>query len=233
MSGLRALVIQHEQPTPGGYVHQWLDERGADQEIFRIDLDSQRDKDPRDYDLIVSLGSEFAAFDDLPWIRREEQLMREAHEAGVPILGICFGGQLLAKTLGGRAYRSDESEIGWLPVRTRDESLVPKGPWFQWHFDVFSPPAGANLIADSPVGPQAYTIGRSLGTQFHPEVTPEIMESWVLAYPHELEQEGVDPQRLLEETYERADQTRTSAWRFFDAFLDRVAGRESEAVRGN
>jgi GMP synthase-like glutamine amidotransferase len=231
VKGLRALVIQHEQPTPGGYVNQWLEDRGADQEIFRIDIDDS-ERDPREYNLIVSLGSEFAAFDDIAWIRREEAMLREAQEAEVPILGVCFGGQLLAKTLGGNAFRSDKSEIGWLPVRTRDDSLVPPGPWFQWHFDSFTPPPGANLIADSQVGPQAYTIGRSLGTQFHPEVTPEIMEAWVRVYPHELEQEGVDPQRLLEETYERADETRASAWRFFDAFLDRVARNGTGAASG-
>ena len=232
MNALRALVLQHEQPTPGGYVNQWLEDRGADQHVFRIDIDHS-EIDPREYDLIVSLGSEFAAFDDLPWIKREEVLLRDAFEADIPILGVCFGGQLLAKVLGGDAFRSDLSEIGWLPVRTRDDSLVPEGPWFQWHFDSFTLPDGAELIADSDVGPQAYTIGRSLGTQFHPEVTPEIMESWVRAYPHELEQEGVDPQSLLDETNERARQTRATAWRFFDAFLERVAGLGTpEAVRG-
>jgi GMP synthase-like glutamine amidotransferase len=231
MSRLRALVLQHEQPTPGGYVNQWLEDRGADQDIFRIDIDG-REVDPREYDLIVSLGSEFAAFDDLPWIKREEVILRQALDADVPILGVCFGGQLLAKVAGGDAFRSDKSEIGWLPVRTQDESLVPHGPWFQWHFDSFTLPDGAKLIAESDVGPQAYTIGRSLGTQFHPEVTPEIMESWVRAYPHELEQEGVDPQGLLEETYERASDTRKAAWRLFDSFLNRVARHAKEAVGG-
>jgi GMP synthase-like glutamine amidotransferase len=230
-NGLRALVIQHEQPTPGGYVNQWLDERGADQDIFRIDIES-RGVEPRDYDLIVSLGSEFAAFDDIPWIKREELLLREAHEAEVPILGVCFGGQLLAKVLGGESFRSERSEIGWLPVNTRDEALVPHGPWFQWHFDSFTTPPGSQLIAHSPVGPQAYVIGRSLGTQFHPEVTPEIMEAWVSAYPHELEREGVDPQGLLDETYERAAESRAAAWRLFDGFLERMRARAAEAVDG-
>jgi GMP synthase-like glutamine amidotransferase len=231
MSDLKALVIQHEQPTPGGYVNQWLADRGADQDVFRIDVEG-REVNQRDYDLIVSLGSEYAAFDDLPWIKREEVLLREAADSDVPILGVCFGGQLLAKVLGGEAFRSDKSEIGWLPVRTHDESLVTSGPWFQWHFDSFTVPEGAKLIAESDVGPQAFIVGRSLGTQFHPEVTPEIMESWVRAYAHELEQEGVDPQGLLDETYRRAAETRGAAWRLFDAFLTRVAGQEREAVGG-
>jgi GMP synthase-like glutamine amidotransferase len=228
---LRALVIQHEQPTPGGYVSQWLAERGAEQDVYRIDVEA-RDVDPREFDMIVSLGSEFAAFDDsIPWLEREKQLLVAATQADVPVLGICFGGQLLARVLGGRSYRGDVAEIGWLPVRSREPALVPEGPWFQWHFDTFTPPPGARLLADSPIGPQAYVAGRSLGLQFHPEVTPEIMDAWVAVYRHELDAEGVDPDRLLEETGERAERTRAAAWRLFDGFLARVARRE-ELVHG-
>lgn len=232
MTPVRALVIQHEEPTPGGHVHQWLRERGAEQDIFRIDIE-QRPIEPRDYDVIVSLGSEFAAFDDsIPWLGREKELLRSAVEADVAVLGICFGGQLLARALGGQSFRGGVSEIGWLPVQSNDPALVAEGPWFQWHFDTFTAPPGAELIADSPIGPQAYTIGRSLGVQFHPEVTPQIMDTWVAAYRHELDQEGVDPDALLEETLRRADQSRAAAWRLFDGFLDRVAGI-AEAARGS
>jgi GMP synthase-like glutamine amidotransferase len=228
---VKALVIQHEQPTPGGYVNQWLSERSADQDVFRIDVE-ERDPDPRYYDMIVSLGSEFAAFDDsIPWLEREKRLLADATEGDVPILGVCFGGQLLARVLGGEGYRGEQSEIGWLPVRSEDPLLVPEGPWFQWHFDTFSPPPGAELIADSPAGPQAFRIGRSLGLQFHPEVTPEIMDAWVVAYRHELDQEGVDPDGLLAETHRRAPESRRLAWQLFDSFLERIAGVR-EAVHG-
>jgi GMP synthase-like glutamine amidotransferase len=228
---LRALIVQHEQPTPGGYVHQWLEERDAEQDVYRIDIEN-RQVDPRDYDLIVSLGSEFAAFDDsVPWLERERELLREAAHGDVPVLGICFGGQLLARVLGGKSFRSEIAEIGWLPVRSKEQGIVSDGPWFQWHFDTFTVPPGAKLIADSAAGPQAYAVGRSLGVQFHPEVTPEIMDAWVLAYRHELDQEGVDPDRLLAETYQRAADTRAAAWRLFDGFLARARGVK-EAVRG-
>ena len=220
---MRALVLQHEQPTPGGLILDWLEEQGAGVDLHRIDVE-ERDIEPREHDVIVSLGSEFAAFDDtIPWIPREMDLLGRATDAGVPILGICFGGQLLARTLGARCWRSDEPEIGWLPVRTKDPELVPEGPWFQWHFDTFEIPAGAQLIADSPAGPQAYTVGPSLGTQFHPEVTPEIMDDWVRVYRHELDAAGVDPDRLLEETHERWAETRASSWKLLDGWLEGVA----------
>jgi GMP synthase (glutamine-hydrolysing) len=231
MTPLRALVIQHEEPTPGGYVLEWLRGRGAEQDVYRIDL-AQRPIEPREYDMIVSLGSEFAAFDDsIPWLGREQELLRSAVDADVAVLGICFGGQLLARALGGESFRG-ESEVGWLPVRTADSALVPEGPWFQWHFDTFTAPAGAEVLADSAVGPQAYTFGRSLGVQFHPEVTPEIMKLWVDVYRHELDQEGVDPDGLLEETLRRADQSRAAAWGLFDAFLGRAASLGEGAARG-
>jgi len=219
----RALVVQHESPTPPGLVTEWLDERRAEVDVLRIDVET-RTVDPRDYALIVSLGSEFAAFDDaVPWLEREQELFREAGEADVPHLGICFGGQLLARVLGGESFRGTRSEIGWLPTRTKEPGLVSEGPWFQWHFDTFTAPPGATVLAETDAGPQAFVVGRSMGVQFHPEVTPEIMESWVRTYRHELDAEGVDPDALLEETYRRATSSRAAAWGLFGSFLARVA----------
>ena len=221
---LRALIIQHEEPTPPGFVNEWLDEHGAIVETFRIDIDD-REIDPSDYDLIVSLGAECAAFDDsMPFVPREARLMKRAVDADVPVLGLCFGGQMLARVLGGDVFRSDVSEIGWLPVRSNDAELVPEGPWFQWHFDAFTLPPGATLIAESDVGPQAFVAGRSLGLQFHPEVTTEIMGDWVRVYRHELDADGVDPDALLEETKRRASETRQMAHQLLERYLSDVAG---------
>ncbi len=222
--GLRVLVVQHEEPTPGGLVVDWLQEHGSDVEVFRIDLDDRR-PDPTRYDMIVSLGSEFAAFDDsIPWIGREKDLLIEAFGADVPILGVCFGGQLLARVLGGESYRGELSEVGWLKVRSRNEDLVPEGPWFQWHFDTFTLPPGAELLADSEAGVQAFAAGRSLGIQFHPEVTNEIMARWVEVYRHELDDDGVDPDDLMDETRRRADASQAAARQLLERFVDEIAG---------
>jgi GMP synthase-like glutamine amidotransferase len=232
-SKLKALIIQHEEPTPPGLLGEWLEQQNADVEVLRIDLE-QKVPDPREYQLIASLGSEFAAFDDsVPFVQRESELIRQAAEHDVPVLGLCFGGQLMARALGGESFRSERSEIGWLPVRTKDRELIPEGPWFQWHFDSFTLPPGARLIADTEVGPQAYVIGRSLGLQFHPEVTPEIMASWVRAYRHELDGDGVDPDALLEETNRRAPAVRRATMSLFNRFLERIARMSTGAPRGS
>ena len=221
----RALILQHEKATPPGLMAAWLAEQSAVVDTLRIDEDP-RLVDPRQYDLIISLGSEFAAFDDsVPFVPREALLFEDAIEGDVPILGLCFGGQMLSRVLGGRVYRSEKSEIGWLPVRTNDPELVGEGPWFQWHFDVFTAPPGADVLAVTDIGAQAFVSGRSLGLQFHPEVTPAIMEEWVRVYPHELKAEGVDPKGLLAETRRRAADAKRSTWRLLNRFRDVVVLR--------
>jgi GMP synthase-like glutamine amidotransferase len=228
---VKVLVVEHERATPLGLIGDWLAERGGEVDLLPIDVES-REVDVRDYGLVVSLGSEFAAYDDsLEWLAPEIRLFRDALDADVPILGVCFGGQLLARVIGGSVYRGQVSEIGWLPVRSRDPDLVPEGPWFQWHFDTFSLPPDATLLAENDCGPQAFAWGRSLGVQFHPEVTPAIMDAWVRVYRHELEAEQLDPDALLEETQRLAGASRDRALRLLDRYFERVAGM-GEAARG-
>ena len=219
-----ALVIEHERPTPPGLIADWLELRGIEPEIVAID-DGQRPLEPiSGYELIFSLGSEFPAYDDtIPWLATEMELLRTAVDERVPTIGVCFGGQLLARVLGGDVMRSAREEIGWLAVRSDDPDLVSGGPWFQWHFDSFTVPAKATTIATSAVGPQAFAYDRSFGVQFHPEVTPEIMERWVDAYRHELDEHGVDPDQLLAETDQRVDESRRLSFELFDRIHERVS----------
>lgn len=227
----RALIVQHEAASPPGLVTDWLTSHDAAADELRIDLE-ESEIDPSGYRLVISLGAEFAAFDDhLPQVPREARLLRRAVDADVPVLGLCFGGQMLARVLGGTVYRSDVAEIGWLPVRTTDPELIPEGPWFQWHFDAFTMPPDARLIAESDVGPQAFVAGRSLGLQFHPEVTAEIMDDWVREYRHELDAEGVDPDVILADTARMAERNRRSAWQLLERFFERVARLREEAAR--
>jgi GMP synthase-like glutamine amidotransferase len=220
---LKALIVQHEEPTPPGLLGDWLALRNADVEVLRIDLE-QHLPDARRYDLIALLGSELPAFDDsVPFIPRESELIRGAMDADVPMLGLCFGGQLMARALGGGSFRAERSEIGWFRLRSNDPRLIPEGPWFEWHHDTFTVPPGGKLIAETDVGPQAYVIGRSLGLQFHPEVTPEIVEAWVRAYRDESHDDSLDLDAMLDETNRRFAAVRGMTERLFDHFLEEVA----------
>jgi len=228
---MRALVIEHEDDIPGGLVDDWLAGRGAAVDLYRIAADGREAPDPRDYDLVITLGSEEAAFDDtISWMERERRLLRDAADADVPILGICFGGQILARVLGGEARRADRKEIAWVTVDSRDESLIDDGPWLQWHSDTFTVPPGGELVADGAVGPAAFVLGRCLGLQFHPEVTPELVEAWVAGSRDELDREGVDGDRLIAESRELDAGNRARTLALLDRFLTRVARLDGAAT---
>jgi GMP synthase-like glutamine amidotransferase len=231
MSGPRVLLIEHERSTPAGLVQDWLEAHDADVNAIAI-AEAAVHGAPQEYDLIVSLGSDASAYDDsVPWLGGELQLMAEAVAADVPLLGICFGGQLLARALGADVFRAREAEIGWREVRSESLDLIPVGPWFQWHFDTFSPPPAARLIAHSEAGPQAFVHGRSLGLQFHPEVDVEIINNWTVVYRDELEEHGVDADELLTHTRAVADTAREVSWALLEAYFGRIAQLNARASR--
>src|SRR6202035_5066957 len=100
VSGPRVLLLEHERSAPAGFIDDWLEGHDADVHLVRIDEADERDA-PHEDDLIVALGSECSVRDEhVPWIARELELLRAAAAADVPVLGICFGGQLLARALG-------------------------------------------------------------------------------------------------------------------------------------
>ena len=142
--------------------------------------------EPSHYDVIVPLGARWAAYDDrVPWIAAEMDMVRRSLTAGAAVLGVCFGGQLLARALGGTVMRSAEPEIGWHEVDSDDAGLVPGGPWFQWHFDRFTAPPGSREVARNARATQAFVHRRALGLQFHPEVDRALVEQWISEDLHE------------------------------------------------
>jgi GMP synthase-like glutamine amidotransferase len=131
------------------------------------------------FDGLVVMGSVASVNDDhLDWVRAEREFVARAVGRGVPVLGVCFGGQLLARVLGGAVRRAAEPEVGWLEVATTDPSAVPAGRWLLWHEDAFTAPAGAALVATTPRAEQAFLAGPHTGLQFHPEVTAAIVHRW-------------------------------------------------------
>jgi len=126
--------------------------------------------------------------DDLPWIPQVLALIREAVATGVPVIGHCLGGQLMAKALGGSVGANPVKEIGWGEVRVTDP--VAARPWlgdvaapllaFHWHGETFSLPPGAVRILESAhCANQAFVLDdRHIGMQCHVEMTPELIAGW-------------------------------------------------------
>ena len=138
--------------------------------------------DPDAVDFLVVLGGPMSVNDEdrLPWLRAEKRFAADAVAAGIPVLGICLGAQLLAHAHGARVYPAPQKEIGWHPLRGEP---VPPGRFafpesfeaFHWHGETFDLPSGAVHLARSEAcAHQAFWLGpRAVGLQFHLETTPE------------------------------------------------------------
>jgi len=213
---LRGLILQHGSAGPPGRLGEWLEARGIPYEVHRSDITAPPEDIAR-RPWVASLGSESSAATPAPsWQSEEVRTLRRAVDAGVPVLGLCFGGQALTLALGGRIEPSDPVEIGWIGVEPADE-LVPPGPWLQWHFEQLAVPPGAVELARSPAGPAAFRHGPHLGTQFHPEATPEIVRSWAQLAGHGLP--GITAEELVRQSDERGgEDVRVQAFRLFDAW---------------
>jgi GMP synthase-like glutamine amidotransferase len=138
----------------------------------------------------------------------------------VAVLGLCFGGQVLSTALGGEVRRVDTPEFGWHEVDTDLPDAIAPGPWFEWHYDGFTVPEGATEIARTAVSPQAFRAGRSVGTQFHPEITVEIVNLWISMDERALRAHGVDPAVMAARTEEEAVDNRARSDALVDWFLD-------------
>lgn len=183
--------------------------------------------DPAGYDVIVPLGARWPVYDDAllrTWVGAEMQMMRDAADAGVALLGVCFGGQLLAQAFGGTVARSPVPEIGWHDITTDNRERVPEGPWFQWHFDRWTLPPGATEIARTENSSQAFVLGRALALQFHPEIDRDLLDLW-LADDRDGEVLGVGLSHddLRSSTTALADSAAARIRRLVRGFLSQVA----------
>ena len=234
---MRVLLIQHDHICTPGYVGERLTDRGLDlvlHQVVREDRFLSPDveiefPDPTDFDAIVPMGAPWSVYDHQAigtWVPAELKMLRAAHDHQVPVLGICFGGQMLAEAHGGSVSRSAAPEIGWVEVDSDDESLVLSGLWFQWHYDQWQLPNAAQEVARNPSSSQAFVLGRNLAVQFHPEMTSEILASWIATGgAEEITRFGIKLDDLVRQTADQDAANRERAHRLVDQFLDRVAAR--------
>jgi GMP synthase (glutamine-hydrolysing) len=196
---MKALVIQHSLDTGIGLVGPILrDLHGF--ELLTVDAKTVNfdDIDPASADLFVLLGSPNGVYEtQIPWIAAELAFTKRLIASAKPIIGICFGGQMLAAAHGAKVKPMGYRDAGWLANDDAVDSTWA-GPWFRWHGDTFALPDGAVKLASAGEVMQGFQKGNTVGMQFHPEVTVEIMQGWVEIAGESLVSIGVDSAQLLD-----------------------------------
>jgi GMP synthase-like glutamine amidotransferase len=212
-------IVEQQPDAPAGLLAEWALARGHHVVTLRApELGAGPWPDPTRFGAIAPLGAEHSVHASADrWIAPQIAFLREAHERGVPVLGLCFGGQALAAALGGDVRVAPEPEIGWLELESLDGGAVARGPWFAWHYDTFTLPPGARELARSAACPHAFRLGTSVGLQFHPEVTPAIVEGWLHGGRDTLAARRIDADALRAQTLAGAAQHRERAFALFDA----------------
>ena len=226
---MRVLVFQHDPYDGPGYLGEALTRRGATLDIVRLDTGDTA-PDPSDYDLLLILGGEMNVYQEAkyPWLVEENRAIQKALAENKPVLGVCLGGQLLAKALGAPVHLNAAPEVGLKPVALTEAGK--NDPLFaglsngleavEWHADTFAIPSGAVALARSAgCANQAFRFGdRAYGLQFHPEVTPAMLAEWV-SVAHS---DSVDGPTFQREVEMKAEALRVQAERLIDNFLRKV-----------
>jgi GMP synthase (glutamine-hydrolysing) len=224
---MRVLVLQHHPDEGPATLGDFLRKKGADLETVHTHAGQTPPTSPEGFNAVVSMGGPMNVYeeDQHPWLVQENQLLASAARAGLPILGVCLGAQLIAKALGAKVVRSPQEEIGWYeakltPAATDDPLWSGVGavmPVVQWHGDMFEVPEGGKLLASGePCPHQAFGWKKAYGLQFHVEVTPQILEAW---FPEaERQKELLGPWDKLGRRMDEAAQTiYENFWKLMEA----------------
>jgi len=227
-----ALILQHGPTSPPGLLGEWAQARGVELELCRTfepgALSNGSTPELAGRPFVSCLGSKHSPLDrDVPVVAATIALIAGAVEQDVPVLGLCYGGQVLADVLGGAVEPAPEPELGWHTIESEDPQRVPAGPWLEWHYQRFTLPPGTRQLARSDAGVQAFARGPHLGTQFHPESTIEIVKHWASSDRERLESLGItDAEQRLEAGRGGADTARANAFQLFDDFWERAQRAE-------
>ena len=181
---------------------QTIGQSGHRFDVLHAHLNQALPENPKAYDAIIMTGSPLSVTEPAEWMRRSADFMRESAEQKVPVLGVCFGQQLLAWSFGARIVKNPQGrEIGTITVALTKRGQVD--PLFKdlpgefsvqaTHEDIVEQePEGVERLAhNANTSVQAIAAGRFIrGVQFHPEAQPETMSSLIKARAEKLELEG-------------------------------------------
>ncbi len=177
---------------------------------------------------IIILGAPESANDDLPYLREELDLIRESVRKNTPVLGICLGSQLIAKSFGARVYKGDSKEIGFYQDIEFDNTVKSKlfygikspAMVFHWHGDTFDLPNGALRLAHSKYYEnQAFRFDSAIGVQFHLEVDESTIRLWLEKSKSELSKiPYIHPEEIAKKIPENIDMIQNNLRTFYRNF---------------
>lgn len=181
---MRIHYLQHVPFEDLGSMDATLVQRGHTVSATRL-YAGESLPDIHELDALIVMGGPMGVADseDYPWLTEERAWIADVIAAGLPVLGVCLGAQLIAAALGARVYANPHREIGWFPIYKADEadstilgSVFPQQQEvFHWHGETFGLPAGARLLASSEacINQGFVYRDRVFALQFHLETTPE------------------------------------------------------------
>ena len=217
------LLVQNTRIEGSGHLGELLKSDG-----FEItSINAKHDQLPnKEFSLAVILGAPESANDDLPYLQAEQQLIKKYVEKNIPVLGICLGSQLIAKTFGAKVYRGTKQEIGFyndLKIST-DSKLFSDftSPFtvFHWHEETFDLPDGAIRLASSEHYPnQAFQYKSAVGLQFHMEVNEEMINLWLDNTEEKLQKiPYIDPKKIRSDIPENISIVKSNMENFYKNF---------------
>lgn len=232
----KVLVFQHVPFEPLGTLDPLLKESGF--RIRYVNFGRQPESKPalEKYEALIVLGGPMNSdqIDSYPNLITEVEIIRDAVEREMSILGVCLGAQLLAKALGGSVSRNPVREIGWYDVELTESGVndpvlsafARKQQVFQWHEDGITLPPNAVNLASSPASAvQAFRYGKhAYGFQFHLEASQPLIERWLSVPDHQAtldeEQERISAEAIRQQTAKSIDNLQETSQRTFLRWID-------------
>jgi GMP synthase-like glutamine amidotransferase len=190
---VRVLAIVHQRDSGAGIFAEAIREGGAVLDEWLLSEQAEPPADPLGYDAVFTLGGAMNVDEEdrHPWIGAEKALLAELIESGVPLLGLCLGGQLIASAAGATPGRAERPEIGWFGLQLTPEGgddplfgpLGSEFEAFEWHSYEFPLPPGAVPLARTDLCLQGFRLGElTWAIQFHPELVAADIHAWIDDY---------------------------------------------------